>query len=337
VNSPVLAACTVALARPAAPPKPPAQGSTSTLVSAAPVERVDLTHEIVLFGSLRAEHTTLVRARVNGYLAEIPIEEGDLLEAGAPLARIAVPDLEADLAQAQADLARRAALADDARAGVLEAIAAQAVAAAAILQRRAGEQIAVAEREVIERELERLIEHALAARPELGAARADQRASEARARAAKIDWLVPSLSMQAAVGSMGDDLDDLERREVLSAALRWDLGAPLFGAAARARADNRAASLETERARRSTIHDVVSAWSASRSAAARILAAAEGVSVAEAALDLTLLRVEQGAGLLLEALEADLDLSRGRRTLVSAVGDFNRAQYALLRAVGGAD
>ena len=62
-----------------------------------------------------------------------------------------------------------------------------------------------------------------------------------------------------------------------------------------------------------------------------------GKTRAQAALDLALLRVEEGAGLLLEALEADLDLSRARRSLVRAVGDFNRAQYALLRAVGGAD
>lgn len=190
---------------------------------------------------------------------------------------------------------------------------------------------------VVETDLDLLIERALAARPDLGAARAGQRAHEAEARAARLDWLVPRLSVQASVGSMGDDLDDLERQEAFTAALRWDLGLHLFGAAARAEALSRTASLETERSRRRAVSDVVRAWSAGRSSQALILAAVEEVSVAEAALDLSLLRVEQGAGLLLEALEADLDLSRARRSLVRAVGDFNRAQYALLRAVGGAD
>lgn len=190
---------------------------------------------------------------------------------------------------------------------------------------------------VVETDLDLLIERALGARPDLGAARAGQRAHEAEARAAKLDWLVPRLSLQASVGSLGDDLDDLERQEVFTAALRWDLGMHLFGAAARAEALSRTASLETERSRRRAISDVVRAWSAGRSSQALILAATEEVSVAEAALDLALLRVEEGAGLLLEALEADLDLSRARRSLVRAVGDFNRAQYALLRAVGGAD
>ncbi|MDP6540361.1 MAG: hypothetical protein QF410_12540, partial [Planctomycetota bacterium] len=35
-----------------------------------------------------------------------------------------------------------------------------------------------------------------------------------------------------------------------------------------------------------------------------------------------------------EALEAGLDLSRARRSLVRTVGEFNRARLALLRAVG---
>ncbi len=69
---------------------------------------------------------------------------------------------------------------------------------------------------VVETDLDLLIERALAARPDLGSARAGQRAHEAEARAAKLDWLVPRLSLQASVGSLGNDLDDLERQGTLA-------------------------------------------------------------------------------------------------------------------------
>ena len=198
-----LVACSATLAR-TAPPLAHAlhaQDPASILVSAAPVERVDIEHELVLFGSLRADRMTLIHSRVTGYLAAIPVEEGDLLEAGATLARIAVPDLEADLAEAEADLTRSEALADDARAGVLEAHAARTVAAAAVDQRRAGVAVKAAELEVLALELERvraLTEGGAETRRRLEMIEGDHRIASARKDAAGADLAAAEAAGEAA-------------------------------------------------------------------------------------------------------------------------------------------
>ena len=50
---------------------------------------------------------------------------------------------------------------------------------------------------------------------------------------------------------------------------------------------------------------------------------------------LTRARKEFGVGVVLESIQAQQDLTRAREAYLSAVAEAAKAQYALLRAVGG--
>ena len=65
-------------------------------------------------------------------------------------------------------------------------------------------------------------------------------------------------------------------------------------------------------------------------------AAARGVAAADDAFRQARTRREAGAGLLVELLGAEVELVRARVAEADARVAHNRAQYALLRAIGGA-
>ena len=55
---------------------------------------------------------------------------------------------------------------------------------------------------------------------------------------------------------------------------------------------------------------------------------------AEGSLQLTRLRKEFGVVAVLEDIQAEQDLTRTRLDYVTAIAEFNKAQYALLKATG---
>ncbi|MGH7151709.1 MAG: biotin/lipoyl-binding protein, partial [Planctomycetota bacterium] len=80
----------------------PVEGKSVTTVRP---ERVDLSRSIPRYGSAAAFQEATLVARVEGYVREVAVEEGDVAAEGTVLARIAVPDLEAELASARAKVA----------------------------------------------------------------------------------------------------------------------------------------------------------------------------------------------------------------------------------------
>jgi len=107
-------------------------------VDTAPVTRQHLKRELPLVGGTEAWQKTTLVSRVEGYLAEVNVERGALLGAGAAIARIDVPDLVA-----AADRAR--ATADEATAGVADAEAMVAKAEAGVTVAQAHTELRLAE------------------------------------------------------------------------------------------------------------------------------------------------------------------------------------------------
>ena len=70
------------------------------------------------------------------------------------------------------------------------------------------------------------------------------------------------------------------------------------------------------------------------SLADQIESARKALGSAESALKLTRQRQQFGVGEVLENIQSEQDLTRARTDYLSAITDYNRAQFALQRAVG---
>jgi len=120
-------------------------------VDTAPVTRQHLLRELPLVGGTVAWQRSTLIFRVEGYLAEVNVERGAILDAGAPIARVAVPDLIAAADRARAGADEAAAGVADAEAMVTKAEAGVSVAQANADLRLAEVSVASAELNLAER------------------------------------------------------------------------------------------------------------------------------------------------------------------------------------------
>ena len=94
--------------------------ATPLLAADAPAVRVatptrgDIHRFVTQPGTIRPLQQATLYAKVSGYLKSIAVDKGDVVKAGALLAELEAPELQADMARAQAELAK--AQADFARA-----------------------------------------------------------------------------------------------------------------------------------------------------------------------------------------------------------------------------
>lgn len=87
-----------------------------TAAEAAPAREMALPRVIEFSGALVAPNTAIVRAKANGTLLALDVQEGDHVKAGQPLGRIDVSDLSSRVAERTANLAAaRATLAQASR------------------------------------------------------------------------------------------------------------------------------------------------------------------------------------------------------------------------------
>jgi outer membrane protein TolC len=187
-----------------------------------------------------------------------------------------------------------------------------------------------------------LVQKALAARPEVHAAQARVAASQDAKDGAVLGPLIPSVLASAFLGGLGGGKANLPGEfggsRDYALAVGWRIGpGGLFDSgriqASRARLDG--ARLEAEKTRLRVVREVVEAWTQVRSFADQIAAAKEGLTAAEAALRLSQERKEFGIAAVLERILAEQDLTRARNDYVTVVAEYDKAQYALLRAIGG--
>ena len=148
-----------------------------------------------------------------------------------------------------------------------------------------------------------LISQALFARPELGQTNALLRSAKHAADGTTVGPLLPTVSGHAFTGNFGGNAENVPTRsggsEDYAVSLGWRIGP-------------------------GGLFDVP-----------RIKAAARALDAAAETLKLTEERKEFAVGNVLEAIQAEQDLTRARTDYANAVIDYNKAQYALSRAIGG--
>jgi outer membrane protein TolC len=81
-------------------------------------------------------------------------------------------------------------------------------------------------------------------------------------------------------------------------------------------------------------NEVITSQTRVRSLGDQIATAKQSLSDAEEALHLGQERKEFGVGVVLETIQAQQELSRVRNDYLNIVTDYNKTQYALLRALG---
>jgi outer membrane protein TolC len=127
---------------------------------------------------------------------------------------------------------------------------------------------------------------------------------------------------------------DLGNRQIYGGFIGWTFSPTVIGEIQVARARLDQAKIQAERVFEVVKAEVIRARETVLTAQEQIEAAHRGVQAAEASLELSQVRFEGGVGLTLEVLEAQEALTTARTALVSAIEQYNRAQFGLLRAIG---
>jgi outer membrane protein TolC len=195
----------------------------------------------------------------------------------------------------------------------------------------------VRERPLVDPELplDTLLERAVANRPDLAA---DVRRVEAAERSHGATWagaLGPRVYGSFEESAIGDRLGDLGNRQIYGGFVGFRLSPASIGRVQTARARVEQARLQVERREQRVGAEVIAAREQVLTAQEKVEAALRGLRAAEAALELSQVRFEAGAGIGLEVLDAQAALSEARTTLVEAIVVYDTAEVALLRAIGG--
>ena len=186
-----------------------------------------------------------------------------------------------------------------------------------------------------------LVAQALGQRAELQQNAALVRTARAGRDGAALGPLVPALGAQAFWGGMGGGKNNSARgfaeTEDYFFGLTWRLGpGGLLDRSRIAAGDARlqGARLNAEKAHDEVVRQVVEALNRMRSLADQVGTAKRALATAEESLKLARERKEFAVGIVLENIQAEQELTRARQDFLAVIGDFNKAQYAVLRATG---
>src|SRR5215472_1443180 len=192
------------------------------------------------------------------------------------------------------------------------------------------------------RDLGALISQALITRPELGQTNALVGSARYTRQGATFGPLLPTVAGQAFTGNFGGNAENVPTRsggsEDYAVSLGWRVGpGGLFDVPRIKAADARfrTAQLTADKTRDTVIAEVVDAQTQVVSLRDQIDQAARALDAAAETLKLTEERKEFAVGNVLETIQAEQDLTRARTDYANAVVDYNKAQYALMRAIGG--
>jgi outer membrane protein TolC len=189
--------------------------------------------------------------------------------------------------------------------------------------------------------IENLVAEAVAARPEVKESLALVRVAEETRKGAVYGPLIPSVAGQAAVGNLGGGRDggptvSGSSRDYL-AAVAWRIGpGGLFdlGRIRSTRARLGEAQWNAEKSKDSVAREVVEAHARVLSQQEQVATAREALAAAEEGLQLARGRKEFEVGVVLENILAEQDQTRARQDYVRTIGEYDKAQYALARALG---
>jgi outer membrane protein TolC len=190
--------------------------------------------------------------------------------------------------------------------------------------------------------LDGLVAQALGMRSKLQQSRALVQAATAVRNGAVYGPLVPGVGAQVFVGGLAGGNQTTSRSlgesEDYQVTLAWRIGpGGLFDRSRIHAADARlkSAQLADTKLRDEITRQVVDGFTRVQSGADQLATTRRGLAAAEEAFRLTRERREFGVGVVLETIQAEQELTRLRSDYVITVGEFNKAQYSLLRAVGG--
>jgi outer membrane protein TolC len=186
-----------------------------------------------------------------------------------------------------------------------------------------------------------LISQALAARPETRQNAALVSAAQHAKNGATYGPLIPIVGGQAFFGGLGggmnSETDHFGESEDYVALVGWRIGPGGlldFGNMHARQARLRSATLTADKVADQIANEVISGQARVQSLAGQIATAKQSLSDAAEALRLAQERKEFGVGVVLETILAQQELSRVRNDYLNIVTDYNKAQYALLRALG---
>ncbi len=186
-----------------------------------------------------------------------------------------------------------------------------------------------------------LVSEAVATRPEMKEAHALVQAAEQTEKGAVYGPLIPTVVGQVFLGGLGGGKDSGPTtfggsRDYL-AAVGWRFGpGGLFdlGRIRLARARLGEAQWNVEKLRDGVVRQVVEAHTRVMSQQEQLATAKEELAAAEQGLELARGRKEFEVGVVLENILAEQDQTRARQDFVRAVGEYDKAQYQLSRALG---
>lgn len=165
-------------------------------------------------------------------------------------------------------------------------------------------------------------------------------AREAKNGASRGPW-IPSLGAQAFWGGLGGGRDSVsdtfggQQDYVIGATWRVGPGG-LFDVGRTRSADARwkIATLSGDKLRDDITRQAIEAFTRWQSLGDQLETARHLLAAAEEGLRLAQQRKEFAVGVVLETIQAEQDLTRARLDYLKAVADFNKAQYALSKAIG---
>jgi len=186
-----------------------------------------------------------------------------------------------------------------------------------------------------------LVSQALATRPETQQSAAFLSAAEQGKNGAIYGPLIPSVGGQAFFGGLGGGKDSetghFGESEDYVALLTWRIGPGGlfdFGNIHARQARLRSAAFTADKVIDQVANEIITSQARVQSLADQIATAKQSLSDAEEALRLGQERKEFGVGVVLETILAEQDLARARNDYLNIVTDYNKTQYALLRALG---
>ena len=192
--------------------------------------------------------------------------------------------------------------------------------------------------------MQKLVEQAVRARPELKQSQAFLAATRAEKNGAVYGPLIPSVGAQVFGGGLGGGPDggpgNFGAEGDYTVGLSWRIGpGGLFdsGRIDASKARLAAAQLADSKLKDVVTSQVVASFVRLKSTATQIQLAEHNLNTASETLRLTQQRKQYGVGVVLEDLQAQQALTQARSDYITAMAEHNKAQYGLNKAIGSLD
>ncbi len=190
--------------------------------------------------------------------------------------------------------------------------------------------------------LDSLVAKALAANPEFKQSAALTAAARDRKSGATYGPLIPSLGATAFFGGLGGGregvADTFGGQQDYIVGASWRIGPVGLFDFSRLRATDarlKISELGDRKLKDELTRQVVEGFTRWQSQADQIQTARSALAAAGEGFQLAQQRKEFAVGVVLEAIQAEQDLTRAQLDYLKAVAGFNQAQYGLQRAIGG--